>query len=256
MKNRLLLAALAFMITIALASKPAGAFTEAGEAYVNPTFAELTQTTILLGGMDVNSPGVLDEYIKLMYCQLYKDNYSNDFAWHEIQKQILSRINSKKEYYRSLFQLGGVIILGQYDFKNKQFPLEKYTAFQNVGYMGLFSVSDFKPYCQMFDDTKNVIPTGESVFSKQINIVLSEPFNMTGLKVTPEQAQKILDMFTKLRTTDRKLYIRFRFRVQSVANASKQGNFYVKTDLSGEIVSIDLFYDKEMTKWYMNLPLR
>jgi hypothetical protein len=238
------LAGLAFALVL-LMMRPAGAVTEAGEAYINPTFSELTQTTLLLGGMDVASPGVLDDYIQMMYCQVYKDNHLNDFAWHEIEKQILSRINNKKEYYRSLFQLSGFIRLGQYDFSTRQFPLVQEENLKNIGYMPLLMSSDPKQFCGKTVEA--------SVFAREVSLVLSEPFNMTGLKVTPEEAQKLVSRF---KNGERKLYIRFRFRVQAISNVAKVGTHYFKTDLNGEMLSVDLFYDKDLTKWYMSLPLR
>lgn len=245
----------AFALTLLLL-RPAAAFTEAGEAYIYPTFTELTQTTLLLGGMDVNEPGVLEQYIHLMYCDLYKQNRNDDFAWHGIQKQILARINAKKEYSRTLYQLGGAVILGPYDFERQMFPLVDGTAFQNVGYMSLFSKEEFKPYCLFLNRSPATANLGKDIFARNINIVLSEPFNLTSFRATPQEAQKLLNMMQKQRVQGRKLYIRFRFRVQSVLNVEKERGAYNKVDLSGEIVSIDLFYDKEMTKWLASLPVR
>lgn len=260
MIRKFLIVAFVFGLSLLSASRPAGAFTEAGEAYVYPTFPELTQTTILLGGMDITDTRVLDEYIKLMYCDLYRENYKNDFAWHTIERQISSRVSTKKEYFRSLFQVGGVVEFGQYDFSLQQFPLKDKTSFKNVGYMSLFGDQDFTPFCIITNPvTGQQTASGDgAVFSKDINIVLSEPFTFTGLKATPVEAQKILDLMEKMGNKDRKMYIRFRFRVQSVAKMKKdekRGN-YSQTDLSGEIISIDLFYDKEMTKWLTSVPLR
>ncbi len=250
MRRPVFFAVFVFLLTSLTVVRPAGAFTEAGEAYIYPTFSELTQTTLMLGGMDMTKPEILDEYIRMMYCDLYRENFTHDFAWHEIEKQILARVNSKTEYYRSLYQLGGVIELGQYDFQNRHFPLISNTAFQNVGYMELFSEGDFKPYCEVQNPVTGAITMGGRVFPIDINIVLSEPLSLTAIKASKEQAQNLLDMFAKMRSQKRILYIRFRFRVQSVQ--SKRA----KTDLNGEIVSIDIFYDKEMTKWLMSVPLR
>jgi hypothetical protein len=195
-----------------------------------------------------------------MYCDLYKDNYKNDFSWYEIKKQILSRITTRKEYYRSLFQIGGVVQLGQYDFETSQFPLKEDTAFQNVGYMSLFSPDDMKPYCEFTDAStgENFYATG-GLFSKSINIALSDPFTFSSLKVSQKEAEKIFNTMQRLGSDkDRKLYIRFRFRVQAIADTKreKRSGQYYQTVMSGEIISIDLFYDKEMTKWLMRLPLR
>ena len=254
MMKRLIAFVLAGLFMVA---QPAAAYTEAGEAYVYPTFAELTQTTVMLGGVDLRDNVFLDEYIKLMYCELYRENHLNDFAWHGIEKQILARVQSKKEYFRSLFQVGGVIMIGQYDFQNQQFPLTRDTAFQNVGYMSLFSPQDYKPYCvdPGMENSGATLIMGP--FAPTVNILLNEPFNFTALKMKQKEAERLLTMMTRAGTEqERKLYIRFRFRVQSVAETKKRSaDQYSQTDLGGEIVGIDLFYDKEMTKWMMKVPM-
>jgi hypothetical protein len=259
MVRRFVFAALFLALTLFSAARPADAFTEAGEAYVYPTFPELTQAIIMLGGMDIKDPRVLEEYIKLMYCDLYKVNFRNDFSWHSIQKQILARVTTRKEYYRSLFQVGGVVQLKQYDFNNQEFPLQPWTAFNHVGYMSLFTPEDLKPYCVFYDPK-----TGEGfggyggVLGRNINIALSEPFTFTGIKMTPKEAESFLVLLQKLGSDkDRKLFIRFRFRVQSIADSRRDPKgIYWQIVLSGEIISIDLFFDKEMTKWFMSVPIR
>ena len=52
------LAVLAFLLTLAFNAGTAQAMTDTGEAYVEPTFEELTQTSLVLGGIDINKPEV------------------------------------------------------------------------------------------------------------------------------------------------------------------------------------------------------
>jgi hypothetical protein len=245
----------AFLMAACIAG-PARAGTETGEAYIYPTFSELTQAAVMLGAFDLSDSNVLREYVRLMYCNIYEKNYRDDFAWNKLEKQIRARIDAKKEYYRTLYQVASDITLGPYDFKEQRFPLVEHSDFRNVGYMALFSSRDFKPYCEIDDTEMHQRIDHAFRFPTDINIALSEPFTLTAIKASQAEAQKMLALMAKAGgASARKLYVRFRFRVQSAVPADMRQGFSSKTDFNGEIVSIDLFYDKEMTKWAMNLPV-
>jgi hypothetical protein len=254
--KRGLFAALAFVLATLAVMRPAAAIVEAGEAYVYPTFQELTQTTLLLGGLSTDKdPQIVDEYIRLMYCDLYRENYKDDFAWHQLREQFTTKINSKKEYYRSLYQIVGRVEMNKYDFANQRFPLVKKSAFVNVGTMVLFTEADFKPYCDIYT-RDNMRGAYDHLFPRYATINLSHPFTFTSFKVPMDEAEKILARMQKLHTDGRKLYIRFRFRVQAVKSVTGRNKNYYKTELTGELASVDLFYDKELTQWLARLPLK
>ena len=259
--NRAIRTVFAACLCVLSATMPATAqMDEAGEAYVFPSFAELTQTMVLLGGMDVNDKHVVDEYIRLMYCDLYKKNYQDDFAWHTLKRQITSQILSKKEYYRTLYQVGIVLNFKKYDFGMQAFPLTEESVFDNVGAMNLFSNTDFKSYCDVGRHANNMRPEFDRFFPRDVSLTLSYPLTLKGLKVSSEEAAKILERMEKLKINNRQLYARIRMRVHAVDSVEKapgglRGQIgHSKAYLSGEITSVDLFYDEDMTMWVARVP--
>ena len=232
-------------------ARPAHAIVEAGEAYVYPSFYELIQTAVLLGGVDIQQPVILDEYIRLMYCDLYKENSRDDFVWVPIRKQIAARITSKVEYSRALYQLVGSVKLGEYDFENQRFPLVDRTGFQNVGRMVLFTPYDVKPYCT---DPAAQNKLGKNFnFPQDIDLILSQPFTMMYFKMPPDEASKMLDRLRRMKIENRKLYIRFRFRIQSVITGDP--SMGIGLHFGGSTVGVDLYYDRDLTMWVGSVPL-
>ncbi len=243
------LAVLAFLLTLAFNAGTAQAMTDTGEAYVEPTFEELTQTSLVLGGIDINKPEVAEEYLKMMYCNTYRQIYKDDFMVHKITQQIALKFNTKKEYPRTLFQVVGKLTLGKYDFTNMEFPFLNKDDYTNVGSVSLLVWTDVKPYC--------ISKTGEwgrkNVFPTSINVVLSQPLNIVSLKASEGEARKILDMMERMGNSKRDVYVRFRVRVQALYTGPRSSADRV--DFGGNMVSVDLFYDKELTMWLTSLPL-
>jgi len=137
------------------AARPAGRVHRGGRGPTSiPPFAELTQTTLLLGGIDIHeNPGARRLHQAHVLRPSTRKNYKDDFAWHDIEKQILSRVTTRKEYFRSLFQVGGRGHARQTTTSpTSSSPLTPRTLVQETsGYMVLLSEEHFKPYCVFSD---------------------------------------------------------------------------------------------------------
>lgn len=240
------------MVFFLVHSKPVLA-AEAAEAFVYPTFAELTQTALMLGAFETGNSGVIKEYARLIYCDLFKKNIADDFAWNKLERQIAGRVTTKREYFRRLYQLVGDLTLDPYDFKTESFPLANGTEYKNVGYMSLFSMNDFRPYCQLTDTKTGGAMNSFFWFPPEINVSLAQPFNLDRIKIPASEAKRLLQNLSK-GSGNRNLYIRFRFRLDTVKPIAIKDKTSPKVDFQGELVGVDLFYDRELTKWMMSLP--
>lgn len=240
---------LSFLVFLSVGGASLRAVPDTGEAFVEPTFEELTQTTLIMGGLDINDPFVAEEYLKMMFCNIYRQIYKDDFTVNKIIEQIRKKFITKKEYPRTLFQVTGKLLLGKYDFKNKEFPFANKQDYENVGSVSVFVPDDFNLYC-VSREGKWV---SQPVFPTSINVILSQPLNIVSLKVGPEEAKKILETLERLGNEKRELYVRFRLRAQALYSSLKKGS--TRTDFGGNMISVDLFYDKELTMWLASLPL-
>jgi hypothetical protein len=218
----------------------ASAANDIGEGYAATNFKELSQTMLLMGGLDINIPQVVDEYARLTYCGLYQQTFKNDFEWNKIRSQIVTRVLDKKEYYRVLYETTGVFKLGRYDSESRSFPFTPDSAMMNVGSMVLFSEAGYRSYCGL---------DGQSpVFSPNISLNLNQPLTVSSLKLPQEEAEKLLARLAAMNNQDRQLYGRIRFRVTEAPGNTILFGQVQRTVLRGDITAVDFFLDSEMTK--------
>lgn len=223
---------------------------DSGEGYAFPTFKEISQTLVMLGGLDINKQEVADEYSMLTYCALYQEKYSNDFDWNNIRRQIVSRVLEKKEMYRVQYEFYSVINLDRYDFEAQVFPLADKSKMMNVGKMGLLDTQSFQPFCGVTS------PIGSMYFPAIVRLVLHQPLNLTVVKMPMDEAELMLKKMAEQKIQNRRLFIRFRFKAMGVPSFSKTpGRRNLSVDLYGNMKAIDLFLDKEMTHWVASVPI-
>jgi hypothetical protein len=227
-----------------------------GESFATPTYRDVVQAFLLMQGLDISNNKVADEYAKLSYCTLYQQKFHNDFAWNKIRAELINRAMQKHDYYRVQYQLEGTLYLGRFNFETQQFPLVKKSQLNHVG---SFMAIDFtsrglaRPYRLCSTDYSVIFP-GRYVFE------INQPFTLLGLKVSQDEAKGLLDKMASLGNADRRLYIRFRYRAQTVDKLDPFAKDYdpraAHGIFHGELTNVDLFLDHDMTKFYKSIPLK
>lgn len=237
----------------------AQAMPQQGESFATPTWRDLVETFVLSQGIDINNPKVADDYAKLAYCSIYKKKYTDDFEWNKIRSQIINRVNQKRDYFRVQYQLEGTLYLGRYDFQTQQFPFIKDSAMVHVGSFLALGGEDVTKFAYRLCSDKDL----SKFFPTNYLFVINMPLTFKGLKVSQDQAQVLLDKMAAMGNSDRRIYARFRYRVQTVEKKiltpQNISTFDAKNGpgvFHGELVSLDLFLDRAMTKFYMNIPVK
>ena len=222
-----------------------------GEAFALPTFRDMAIASIMLGAYDINDNKVIDEYAKLMYCSLYREKFKSDFEWNNIRRELGNKIKSKREYFRTNYEMTGVIYLGRYSFETQDFPFVKNTALVNVGSLTLLGLSRRAPevmaeLCRGDED--------ESFFPTSYIFLMQQPLTLDRIKMPMDEAEKLLKRMDLMNNKERSLHARFRVRLMAAAGIDGRGGG--KLMLRGELVSIDIFYDPEMTKHFATVALK
>jgi hypothetical protein len=231
----LILAGLSLSVGTALAGQ------EAGEGYARPTYPELIQTLVLMGGSDINSPKVADEYGRLVYCNLYKKNYTNDVLWEKLRTEMVARALKKKEYFRVKYEVVGIFYLGRYDFKREYFPISDKTPIINVGTISLLSVEDTSLDCSGQD-------IYSSVFPMTVVAQLNEPLTIRGFKVSLDRVEKLMVRLEEAGDADHRVYGRIRVAISDAKGVDYSSNNTSRIVLNGKVISVDFFIDKDLTK--------
>ncbi len=225
-----------------------------GESFALPTFRELSQMLIMMGGLDIQNPKVADEYAKLMYCGLYYDKYKNDFEWNKIRQQIINRVGSKKEYYRIQYQMSGTLYLDRYNFETQDFPLGKNSAMVRVGSMVLYegggTAGEDPKVRRLCHDL-----TPSAIFPGYYTFVLNQPLTIDRLKLPVDEAKSLLDRMTQQKNNDRRLYVRIRVRVMGIDRTTGSRNV-TGVFLKGEVTNVDIFLDYDMTKYLTSVQIK
>ena len=234
--------------TDAFSRAPSSDDVDVGEAYVATNFKELIQSMVLMSGLDINDNAIADEYSKILYCDLYEKNFTNDFEWNNIRRQIVSRVLEKRETYRLNYEIFSVIKLERYDFENQFFPLTADTKMVKVGTMIVYDRrADYVPYCGQSLPSPLLPPI--------IQLGLSQPLTFDKFKIPMDEAEDLIDSFERLKITDRQLYARVRTRLNFMGEIAKDKGNAMRATIRAEIKSIDLFLDKEMTMFVKNIVL-
>lgn len=222
--------------------------------YAVPTYKELIQTVIVLGGLDINNSQVADEYGRLIYCDLFTSHYANDFEWNNLRSQMISRVIEKRELYRIQYEMKGIVKLGRYDFQKQVFPLSEDTAMRNVGRLNLLPSDEYKQVelCRtpLKVGTKPVVPL--NVF-----LIFNQPLTLEEIKIPMDEAEAILIRLKEMRVADRSLYMRMRFRIIDIPRIAKNNmGDNTRAELKGQLRQMDFYLDEEMTQWVASVPVQ
>lgn len=227
----------AFALIAAFASTPVWAEMEIGEGYATPNYRELVQTAVMTGIYDIRTPAVADEYGRVIYCNLYRKEFSNDVSWDKIRQRITERVTQKKEYFRTLYETSGPVKLDRYDFNTSAFPISNLTSMRNIGSISLMTASDADRPCGQ----KN----GKLFFPANIVLELNRPLMIDRIYVPQQDVEKLLARIEESKDKKRTVYARLRMRIgEGVGTKQSSGKLIMR----GDIDAVDFFLDKEMTK--------
>ena|SRR6218665_3374342 len=224
-----------------------------GEAFAAPTFRDMAIASVMLGAFDGDSNQVIDEYAKLIYCPLYREKFKSDFEWNNIRRELDNKIKSKREYYRTNYEMTGVVYLGRYSFETQDFPFIKNTAIVNVGSLTMLAVSE-----RGDEVVSEACVAGkrneEPFFPSSYIFLMQQPLTLDRIKMPMDEAEKLLKRMDVMNNKERALYVRFRVRLLGTAGVLSRGRSRLM--LRGELASIDIFYDQEMTKHFATVALK
>lgn len=223
-----------------------------GEAFAAPNFREMALTSMMLDAFDNSKNETVDEYAKLMYCPLYLSKFKSDFEWNSIRQELSRKLKSRNEYFRTNYELSGTIFLGRYSFETQDFPFIKNTALVNVG-----SVNLFMPNRREMNQSRRICGEGEASAMFPVNYVflLNQPLTLDRIRMPPDEAESLLKRLDQMNNKERALYIRFRVRTMGVSGIDRRTANTVLM-FRGDLVSVDIFYDREMTKHFATVALK
>ena len=230
MRPSALLRRLAFAVLAGLLAVPGAMALD--DDYVRPTHTRMAKTLVRLGGVDLEVDAVLDEYARLVHCDLYQGLYANEFTWRDVRPAMRASLARSLEDFPVEYGIRGSVVLGRYDFDYGGFRLRDPEAIENVGILEL--IGGEPPRC----GTENY-----RHFPDRYRVRLRRPITLRLVPMTPAEADSLRERLIEAGNTERTLWIRFNVSMIDILQANRREGvtFLANPD------SVDLFADPAMT---------
>lgn len=240
--KRIAAAAFIFFLTLA---QPARA-----EDFAELTLSNIVKILVRFGVFDVRKDDVIDFYGKVTECQIFTENFLDDFKWNRIRAALRAKIKQDIAVFPTGIHYDTELQLGKYDFHDKIYRFSEKTAQFNAN---VFRVKVHSSnFCNR--QTPDILPA-------EYKFVLDQPVLLTGLPMGEEDGSRLLARLREAKNTNLIIYTRFNMRVIYVAPIEAVGakqpdphKFALEKSINDGIRidtrldSIEYFEDPERTK--------
>lgn len=224
--------------------------TALADEYIAPTETSLIQTLLRFGALDINNDVIIDDYAKIVECDLFSVFRDDDFKWNKIRAGLRNKIRNESVTYPSNYIVKGYISLDRYDFETKTFRIN--TAAPILG-VNAFRLMDLHTsYCS-------------SAFIKAIpthyTATIESRVNIPGFIMSESDAQALLGRLMKDGNNNRQILAKFNLRITEVPKVkvdyglmdqwyNKQSYVGKSHDISmvAKLDSIEFFEDDAMKR--------
>ncbi len=225
----------------------AGALTEedieAQPLYAQTTLDNLVKSYFLLTDLDINDNNIIDQYMMVTECELFKQFYTNDFEWNKVRGATRDFIKLNKAHFPKRFEFIQPLYLDRYDFKVGGFFLMPQSKLLSVTRLQI-SGNRLNEYPCVKQSSKY------NEYKMPVNAVLNmeRPLNYNFVRAAPELADEYLAYLKKYKidtSEGRPAYIRYRVKVeQDLGTVEVKGKIYA--NFYGSIESVSVFGDREL----------
>ena len=215
-------------ITLQISSIPA--------VYKRASLQSLSQSFIKLTGVDLNDDALIDDFAIINHCDIYRQHYTNEFAWRQARDAFRRVMQRELESYPENIYLLGSLKLGRYDFESKAFMLDDSSKLERAG---IFRFSDRTFSCQ-----------GAIVQQIPLNYTfrLTNPVTLDRLEMSEERAASIRSIMDQLGNRDRKVYVTFFLRINDFSTQNTSGSVSVRATTRATLMSLRVYLDRSRTQ--------
>jgi A/G-specific adenine glycosylase len=206
-----------------------------------PTYEKTTPDRLALvffrtGFLNPENEKVLDQFLMLSECDLYKKHFPDEFEWQKIRYSTKKFIKENLETFPKRFEFVQPILLDRYDFKEQIFPLIEEYQLKAITRIEISGNHIKPPQCvQDFSYDRTILPLDAI-------INFSKPLTIQGLRMKKEDVELYREYLAnnKIDTEEgRPAYIRYRIEINSAGNLNSANTL----NLFGTIEEITVFAD-------------
>lgn len=205
---------------------------QAADEYLKPTPVALIQTLLRFGALDINNDVIIDDYGKVVECDLFGVFREDDFKWNKIREGLRSKIRNEAVTYPSTYTIRGYVKLDRYDFDTRMFKLNADSPILGVNAFRLMDIPQ-----KSCNENLKVVPM-------QYVAVIENRVNIPGFIMSESDAEALLGRLFKENNHTRQIIAKFNLRVVDVPKVkidfSQISAWYDKTRFVGKSQSINL----------------
>lgn len=207
--------------------------------YKDITRATLSQLYWRMGAFNTSNDIDIDNFMLLNRCDLYKENYRDDFEWYNIRNKAKASMEKNKANFPNRFQMTQQIFFERYNIRKEIFPLTHPLATSR------FQIQTEKDWpCRDAVKTPRIWK-----YPDKANITFSSPLEIRTVRVLPKLAMLYNTYYDKVALhSSRPAYIRVRFKAyDAVPFSQKDLTRAAPAEISAVVEQIDFYADPNLT---------
>jgi hypothetical protein len=167
--------------------------------YPELDYINVTQALLRLDRFKPDNDDYLDAYSMAVHCDVVAASYRDEFRWKQAREAMKKYIQVKKAHLPTRLGVRSQILFTRYDFDSKYFLFSPETQLSKVNTFNTNQRSA-SPGC-----------TGpqSKLMPSYYQVVTNNPTNLSGIRLTEDQARDLAQKFNSQNNTRRLAYIRF-----------------------------------------------
>lgn len=156
----------------------------AGSRYATPNMQNLSKLYWRLGVLNPQDNRLIDHYLIINECDVYRNFFSDDFEWANVRKATRDMLAEKSPAFSNQFKILVPIDLGRYDMDRGGFEIVSNTAFVNSRRIQVTGANTSFTECGQNGDLAG--------YPSNVVMILNKPFTFNFVKVDEHVAQAFL----------------------------------------------------------------
>jgi hypothetical protein len=146
------------------------------------TFENLLKAAIKLEAFDLNDDAVIDDFAKVVHCDIYQKYFPNEFDWRRVRVAMRQSIQAEMQTYPTLIYLERTEHVGKYDFSSGILELQPESIMRKTALLEL-SQGNERDFCGA---KLTVLPA-------TFIAALDNPIQLEGIELGEEEARTVVE---------------------------------------------------------------
>lgn len=212
------------------------------QTYFEVNYDNLVRTLWAMNAHALDDDLMIDNYLKVTECNLYRKFYMSEFEWQKIRGATRKYLMKYKDTFPKRYEYVQPIFLDRYDFSLRGFSLMPDSVYQQTTRLEIAS--------GVFRNAKcgDSLPSAITGYPDHVALTIRRPFKLSFIRVNEALAKEYL-AFLKNRFNNaesgRPAFVRFRVRLDKLLPDSSEAQA-LYTNYEGVVESIEIFADRDL----------